>query len=174
MSNTHARLSLLAVGVSAAAMTAVGVPALAETPGAAPVTGTLDELVVTAQKREESIQDVGMSIQAASGEKLARLGLADTASLQKLAPGFLSTPTASGTQVFTIRGVGFQDTSLAGSPTVSVYQDEMPLPFSALTTGAILDLQRVEVLKGPQGTLFCENAAGGAINYIAIKPSDTF
>src|SRR5581483_1709575 len=94
--------------------------------------------------------------------------------LQKIVPGFQATPTYYGTYVFTIRGVGFQDTSLAGSPTVSVYTDEAPLPFSALTSGATLDLERVEVLKGPQGTLFGENATGGAINYIARKPTDTF
>jgi outer membrane receptor protein involved in Fe transport len=135
---------------------------------------TVQELVVTAQKREENIQAVGMSIQAASGDKLTKLGIHDTSDLQKIVPGFQSTPTYYGTNVFTIRGVGFQDTSLAGSPTVSVYVDEAPLPFSALTNGATLDLQRVEVLKGPQGTLFGENATGGAINYVANKPSDHF
>ena len=135
---------------------------------------TVQELIVTAQKREENIQSVGMSIQAASGDKLTKLGVHDTSDLQKIVPGFQSTPTYYGTNVFTIRGVGFQDTSLAGSPTVSVYIDEAPLPFSALTNGATLDLQRVEVLKGPQGTLFGENATGGAINYVANKPSDHF
>ena len=89
-------------------------------------------------------------------------------------PGFNVTPNYYGTNVYTIRGVGFQDTSLASSPTVTVYQDEMPLPFSILSAGATLDLQRVEVLKGPQGTLFGNNATGGAINYIANKPTDTF
>ena len=73
-----------------------------------------------------------MSIQAATGDKLTKLGVTDTASLQKIVPGFLFTPTYYGTLVYTIRGVGFQDTSLAGSPTVSAYVDEAPLPFSAL------------------------------------------
>jgi iron complex outermembrane receptor protein len=136
--------------------------------------GAVSEVIVTAQKRQENIQNVGMSIQAASGDKLTKLGVTDTASLQKIVPGFVFTPTYYGTLVYTIRGVGFQDTSLAGSPTVSVYLDEAPMPFSALTNGASLDLQRVEVLKGPQGTLFGNNATGGAINYIANKPTDTF
>jgi iron complex outermembrane receptor protein len=135
---------------------------------------SVSEVIVTAQKRQENIQNVGMSIQAASGDKLTKLGVTDTASLQKIVPGFVFTPTYYGTLVYTIRGVGFQDTSLAGSPTVSAYLDEAPLPFSALTNGASLDLQRVEVLKGPQGTLFGNNATGGAINYIANKPTDTF
>jgi outer membrane receptor protein involved in Fe transport len=130
------------------------------------------EVVVTANKRQQNVQNVGMSITAASGATLQKLGVVNTADLQKITPGFLSTPSFYGTEVYTIRGVGFQDTSLAGSPTVSTYIDEFPLPYAALTPGASLDLQRVEVLKGPQGTLFGENATGGAVNYIANKPTD--
>jgi outer membrane receptor protein involved in Fe transport len=142
---------------------------------AAPAAGgtTVGEVVVTANKRQENIQNVGASIVAASGDKLTQLGITDTASLQKIVPGFNVTPNYYGTNVFTIRGVGFQDTSLASSPTVTVYADEAPLPFSILSQGTTLDLQRVEVLKGPQGTLFGNNATGGAINYIANKPTDT-
>jgi len=176
------RQSLALCGVSATVLMMAAGAAQAQTaadqapPGAArsSTTATVQELVVTAQKREESINDVGMSIQAASGDKLLRLGVQDTSDLQKIVPGFQATPTFYGTYVFTIRGVGFQDTSLAGSPTVSVYLDEAPLPFSVLTNGATLDLERVEVLKGPQGTIFGENATGGAINYVARKPTETF
>jgi iron complex outermembrane receptor protein len=153
--------------------TAFAADAAATTASPAPGV-TVQELVVTAQKREQNIQNVGMSIQAATGASLQKLGINNTEDLQKIVPGFTATPNYYGTNVFTIRGVGFQDTSLAGSPTVSVYLDEQPLPFSILTKGATLDLQRVEVLKGPQGTLFGENATGGAINYIANKPSDHF
>jgi outer membrane receptor protein involved in Fe transport len=135
---------------------------------------TVGELVVTAEKREENIQNVPMSIQAASGDTLTKLGITSTEDLTKIVPGFEVTPNYYGTVVYTIRGVGFQDTSLAGSPTVTVYQDQMPLPFSILTAGATMDLQRVEVLKGPQGTLFGENATAGAINYVANKPTETF
>jgi iron complex outermembrane receptor protein len=135
---------------------------------------SVSEVIVTAQKRQENIQNVGMSINAASGDKLTRLGVTDTAQLTKIVPGFSFVESAYGTPIYTIRGVGFQDTSLGDSPTVSVYLDEVPLPFSAMTEGASLDLQRVEVLKGPQGTLFGDNATGGAINYIANKPTDHF
>ena len=135
---------------------------------------TVTELVVTAQKREESIQDVPLSITAASGETLTELGVTDTSQLDKIVPGFTYTPSFYGTPIYTIRGVGFLDTSLAGSPTVTVYVDEVPLPFSILSTAATLDPERVEVLKGPQGTLFGSNATGGAVNYVAAKPSDTF
>ncbi|HWA61935.1 MAG TPA: TonB-dependent receptor [Caulobacteraceae bacterium] len=168
---------ILATIITLPTQSLAATPLLAAATAEAADTGpiaTVGEVVVTAQKREENINNVGMSIQAASGDKLLQLGVHDTSDLQKIVPGFQSTPTYYGTYVFTIRGVGFQDTSLAGSPTVSVYLDEAPLPFSALTNGASLDLQRVEVLKGPQGTLFGENATGGAINYVANKPSDSF
>ena len=79
----------------------------------ATTSATVQELVVTAQKREENIQDVGMSIQAESGDRLNKLGIRDTSDLQKIVPGFQSTPTYYGTYVFTIRGVGFQDTAIA-------------------------------------------------------------
>jgi outer membrane receptor protein involved in Fe transport len=165
-------------GASLLLLAAAASPAWAQTTGPARgqqlAAATVGELVVTAEKREENIQNVPMSIQAASGDRLLQLGIQSTTDLTKIVPGFEATPNYYGTIVYTIRGVGFQDTSLAGSPTVTVYQDQMPLPFSILTAGASLDLQRVEVLKGPQGTLFGNNATAGAINYIAAKPTDTF
>lgn len=148
--------------------------ATANQPAARAASNDLTEIVVTAQKRSENINDVAISVQAATGDELINLGITETAQLQKIVPGFSATKSPYGTPVFTIRGVGFQDTALGASPTVSTYVDEVPLPFSIQTTGATLDLQRVEVLKGPQGTLFGNNATGGAINYIANKPSDVF
>ena len=134
----------------------------------------LQEIVVTAQKRAQSITDVGMSITAATGDQLEMLGITDTSQLAKLVPGFTFTQTGYGTAVYTIRGVGFQESSLAASPAVSVYVDEIPLPFPAETVAAALDPQRVEVLKGPQGLLYGENSTGGAVNYVAAKPTDYF
>lgn len=134
----------------------------------------LEEIIVTAQKREESINEVGMSVQAATGDELFDLGITETSQLYKVVTGFNSNVTYYGTEIYTIRGVGFQDTSLAGAPTVSVYMDEAPLQYAVLTQGATLDLNRVEVLKGPQGTLFGQNATGGAVNYIANKPTPEF
>jgi iron complex outermembrane receptor protein len=131
----------------------------------------IEEIIVTAQKREESINDVGMSIEAATGDRLRELGITDVADLYKVATGFSSNVTQAGTPIYTIRGVGFQETSLATSPTVSVYIDEAPLQFAPMTRGASLDMSRVEVLKGPQGTLFGQNATGGAVNFIANKPT---
>jgi outer membrane receptor protein involved in Fe transport len=171
---TYSKVALLGATATVALLAAQSGVAAAAEAAAAPASASVSEVIVTAQKRQENIQNVGMSIQAASGDKLTKLGVTDTNSLQKIVPGFVFTPTYYGTVVYTIRGVGFQDTSLAGSPTVSVYLDEAPLPFSVLAQGATLDLQRVEVLKGPQGTLFGNNATGGAINYIANKPTDSF
>src|SRR5207253_2866441 len=88
--------------------------------------------------------------------------------------GFTVTQATFGEPVYTLRGVGLYDVGVASSPTVSVYVDQVPLPFSIMTTGAGLDLERVEVLKGPQGTLFGQNNTGGAVNYIAAKPTSVF
>jgi outer membrane receptor protein involved in Fe transport len=170
-----ASLAVLAMHTGARAA-ADGAPAAAPTPAppaAASAGQTVGEIVVTANKRQENINDVPLSIAAATGDQLTRLGVTDTQDLAKIVPGFTYTPSYYGTPIYSIRGVGFVDTSLAASPTVSVYRDEMPLPYSILTQGASMDLQRVEVLKGPQGTLFGENATGGAINYITNKPTDT-
>jgi outer membrane receptor protein involved in Fe transport len=136
--------------------------------------GGVEEIIVTAQKREENINDIGMSIQAATGEQLSELGIADPSQLDRVVTGFNANVTYYGTPIYTIRGVGFQDTALASGPTVSIYIDQMPLPFAVMAQGTSLDLERVEALKGPQGTLFGQNATGGAVNYIANKPTEGF
>jgi outer membrane receptor protein involved in Fe transport len=71
-----------------------------------------------------------------------------------------------------LRGIGFYESSLSTAPAVSVYMDEVPLPLPILSTHAAFDLERIEVLKGPQGTLFGQNSTGGALNYVAAKPGD--
>lgn len=134
----------------------------------------LEEVVVVAQKREQSANEVGMSISAVSAAALQSQGIQSTEDLVKVIPAFTVSQTAYGAPVYTLRGVGVIESSLAATPAVSVYVDEAPLPFPLLTQGGALDVERVEVLKGPQGTLFGQNATGGAINYIAAKPTDTF
>lgn len=136
--------------------------------------GGLTEIIVTATKRSEAVNRVPISISAVSGEQLTNRGITSPADLDKVVPGFTFVQSQFGPPVFTLRGIGFYDTSLGSKPSVSVYQDEVPLPFSILTKGAAMDLERVEVLKGPQGTLFGQNATGGAVNYIAAKPTSTF
>lgn len=131
------------------------------------------DIIVTAQKRSESINRVPISITAASGEQLIRQGVMEPASLVKIVPGLQFSQSLFATPVFSLRGVGFYDASFAATSAVAVYVDEVSLPFSVMTSGAALDLERVEVLKGPQGTLFGQNATGGAINFIAAKPTST-
>lgn len=169
----HNRMILLVASVSAVALQSPAFAQADTAPQAQQPVG-LGDIVVTAQKREQAINDVPLSITAASGEKLASQGVANVADLVKIVPGFNYTESAFSTPVYTLRGIGFYDTSLAAKPTVSIYQDQVPIPFSIMTRGATLDLERVEVLKGPQGTLFGSNATGGAINYIAAKPTSTF
>lgn len=132
----------------------------------------LTTIVVTAQKREQTADSVGMSINAVSGGELKALNVTNVADLTKIEPSFVATESPKGNPVFAIRGVSFNSDTTGAPPAVSVYVDEVPLTFSAMTKGATLDLERVEILKGPQGTLFGENATGGAINYIAAKPTD--
>jgi outer membrane receptor protein involved in Fe transport len=141
---------------------------------AADTGGGLEEIVVTAQKRSESANSVPMSISALSGDDLRAQGINDVGDLEKVVPGFTYTPSPYAVPIYSIRGIGFNESSLGAKPDVSVYVDEVPLAFPIMTAGAGLDLQHVEVLKGPQGTLFGQNSTGGAINYVAAKPTNTF
>ncbi|MDP9052201.1 MAG: TonB-dependent receptor [Acidobacteriota bacterium] len=131
----------------------------------------LQEVIVTAQKRQQSINDVPMTITSVDSGTLQRQQINSLADLAQVVPGLSYTTTKDGNPVYTIRGVGFYDQSLAAYPAVSVYVDENPLPFPILSSHSQFDIDRVEVLKGPQGTLFGSNSTGGAINYIASKPT---
>jgi iron complex outermembrane receptor protein len=136
--------------------------------------GVPQDIIVTAQKRAQRLSEVGMAITAASGDALVRRGVTDVSGLTKFEPSLQVSQGNTGTPIYTIRGVGYFDQSLAASPTVSVYQDEVAYSYSSLTKGALLDIAQVEILKGPQGTLYGQNATGGAINFIAAKPTDHF
>ncbi|RXR29517.1 TonB-dependent receptor [Sphingobium fluviale] len=168
--------------VSAAILAAVipfGGPAFAQTPAS---TGTVAddasgegfEIIVTAQKRSERLSDVPMSIASLASEDLVKRGVESVDDLPRLVPGFTYQINNIGLPVYGIRGISFLDQSSLANPAVSVYVDQIPLAFSTLTRGAALDLERVEVLKGPQGTLFGQNSTGGAVNYIAAKPTEQF
>lgn len=134
----------------------------------------LEEVIVTAQKKSEQINDVPISISAFSGDALEQLGVKDTTDLGNLVPGFSYADSGYNVPIYQLRGVGFNEKSQTASSTVGVYLDEFSLPYPVLTKGANLDLERVEVLKGPQGTLYGRNTTGGAVNYISNKPSDEF
>ncbi|MBB5685883.1 TonB-dependent receptor [Sphingobium boeckii] len=129
------------------------------------------DIIVTAQKREQSLSKVGLTISAVTSDMLSERAIQSPADIAQAVPGLTFTNSANNTPVYTLRGVGFYDTSLGSYPTTSVYIDQVPLPFPILTSLTAFDLERVEVLKGPQGTLFGQNSTGGAINYIAAKPT---
>ncbi len=131
----------------------------------------MDDIVVTAQKRSERVSDVPLSITAVTGDQLAKQQILSTSDLERIVPGFTYQASGYGSPVFAIRGIGFFDTALTIAPAVSVYLDQVPLPFSIESEGITLDLERLEALKGPQGTLFGQNSTGGAINYIAARPT---
>ncbi len=142
--------------------------------GASTQSGIIDEIIVTAQKWEQSANTVGMSISAATGEMLQQRGITSVAELTRLVPGLTIEESSFNSTSFTLRGVGFFNSDLATPPAVTVYVDEAPLPYPAMTKLAAFDLARVEVLKGPQGTLYGQNATGGTVNYIAAnRPRDS-
>ena len=132
---------------------------------------SLEEVIVTANKREESINKVGLTIKALGSEQLQQERITSFQDLAAAVPGLSYSQTEAATPVYTLRGIGFYDSSLSAFPAVTVYMDQAPLPLPVETTLALFDLERVEVLKGPQGTVFGNNATGGAINYIAAKPT---
>ncbi|MFD2502440.1 TonB-dependent receptor plug domain-containing protein [Rhizorhabdus histidinilytica] len=130
--------------------------------------------MVTANKREEKLNNVGLSITALSGNALAERKITSLQDVASAIPGLAYAQSATNTPILTLRGVGFNESSLGVYPAVSVYVDQAPLPFPVLASHSAFDLQRIEVLKGPQGTLFGQNSTGGAINYIAAKPTRSF
>lgn len=131
-----------------------------------------DEIVVTANKREQRQTDVGITIATASAEQLESSGVSDLTRLNVLVPGFSAASSPFGTNIYALRGITFNSGQLSAPPAVTTYADQAPLPYSAMTDGLLLDAERVEVLKGPQGTLFGQNATGGSINVIAAKPTN--
>lgn len=133
-----------------------------------------NEIVVTANKREQNLSDVGAAITAMSGDDLAAARVTSVTDLPNVTPGLAYASSPNNTPIYTLRGVGFYESSLAAYPDVSLYMDEAPLPLPIMATLSLFDVERVEVLKGPQGTLFGNNATGGAINFIAAKPTDAF
>ena len=114
-----------------------------------------------------------MSIVGLSGSSARDRHIDTIEDLERVVPGLTFARTPAGPPVLTLRGVGFYDSTLSASPAVSVYLDEAPLALPSFLQVGVIDIARVKVLKGPQGTLYGENSTGGAINYVAAKPTDT-
>ena len=132
----------------------------------------LEEIVVTAQKREQNIQDVGIAITAFTGDQMKALGVEQSFDIAKFAPGVhISGNLAGQNTQFTIRGVTQNDFNDVIEAPTAVYLDEGYIPIAQAQTFAVFDIERVEILKGPQGTLFGRNATGGAVQYVSRKPN---
>jgi iron complex outermembrane receptor protein len=137
----------------------------------------LEEVVVTAQKRVENVQDVPISITAFSAEALANRGVSEIASIGNLVPNVTldaGTPFSGSSSVLSayIRGIGQNDFAFNLDPGVGVYLDGVYLARSVGANQDLLDIERIEILKGPQGTLFGRNTIGGAISIVTRKPED--
>ena len=134
----------------------------------------LQSIQVTAQRREESVQDVPMSIQAFGSEQLDNLRVNSVDDLQSVVPSFTVSQSYQGVPTYTLRGIGFNTINLSATSTVGTYVDEVAYPYPIMNSGPVFDVERVEVLKGPQGTLFGRNTTAGLINVVTNKPSDEF
>lgn len=135
----------------------------------------LEEVVVTAQKREQGLQDVGVAVTAFSGEQMDALGFNDSIALVAHTPGLEANGYGGGAlSTFSIRGVGQNDFSANQEAPISVYVDEAYISSNVTTRFSLFDIERVEVLKGPQGTLFGRNSTGGLVHYLTVDPSQDF
>jgi outer membrane receptor protein involved in Fe transport len=162
-----AALTALVLAVGAAA------PVFAQDTGSV----TLDDVIVTAQKRSENIQEVPVSVATMGGEKLDALfaGGEDVLALSSRVPGlFVESSNGRAAPRFYIRGLGNTDFDLAASQPVSVIMDDVVMENVVLKSTPIFDVEQVEVLRGPQGTLFGRNTTAGIVKFDSVKPSQVF
>jgi outer membrane receptor protein involved in Fe transport len=136
--------------------------------------GGITEIIVTAQKRQESIQDVPIAVSAFSQDDLQARRLDGGQDLQLAIPNMTFSRQQYGTSNFQIRGIGYQVVSTGADDGVGVHENNVPLSVNRLADSDFYDMQRVEVLRGPQGTLYGRNATGGVINLITAKPTHDF
>jgi outer membrane receptor protein involved in Fe transport len=183
MINTSHLRSALALGVSVAALIGV-TPALAAAAdgaastadgaaAAAPGSGQIQELVVTAQRRSEAIQDVPVAVSAFSAQTLKAQRLDGGNNLVLSVPNVNYSRSNFGGFNFQIRGIGEKVVTGGAEAGVSINENALPLGSNHLADTDFYDVERVEVLRGPQGTLYGRNATGGAVNIITAKPTDT-
>lgn len=133
----------------------------------------LEEVIVTARKREESLQHIGIAITSLNGDKLVVAQINNVLDLQTLVPGMTVGENFGVSQLF-IRGIGLDNPFAGADPSVPMHIDGAVTGQSSAQLGSIFDLDRIEVLRGPQGTLYGRNATGGSINLITNKPSEKF
>lgn len=166
---------------SAVALFAATTPAFAQSappapaPAEADVSGVVTDIVVTARRRSESIQNVPVAVTALSSADFERQQVRDLQDLNLGVPNLTvvrNTGTTTGAQVY-MRGVGQDDSSFTGEPSIGIYLDDVYIGRQIGGVLDILDFERIEVLRGPQGTLYGRNSSGGAIKYVTRRPSLT-
>ena len=131
------------------------------------------DIVVTAQRREQRLLDVPVAVSAISGDTLRATGVRQATDVAKLVPG-LTFQNVGAVSLFSVRGISLQDYGDANESPIAFYSDDVYVAALAATTGQMFDTERVEVLRGPQGTLFGRNATGGLIQVISRKPTRDF
>lgn len=139
---------------------------------AAQESGTLEEVIVTAQKREQSINDIGITVSVLSAADLENFGVRTAEEIVNFMPNVeLFEAGYTGLNVFVVRGVGLLDENPNNTPTNSMYADDVYLPYNVMMPFAMFDAERVEVLRGPQGGLYGRNTTGGALNFVSRRPN---
>ncbi len=164
----------LRTGAALAGLMLGHMPAWAQTAGSAVEEEAPGEIVVTAQRRSESLQNVPIAAVALTGANLAQRGVQDMRDLALVSPSLkIDTPFGNTAPKITLRGVGSGSFNLNTETTVALYVDELVMNPVSSKLGQLFDVDRVEVLRGPQGTLYGKNSTGGAVNYITRKPDGT-
>ncbi len=151
-------------------------PACLTFPDGAQAEAVMEEVVVTSQRRAEDVQDINIAISVLDGSAIGALGISESIAIDNQIPNLIVDEVAgSGTQpIVFLRGVGLNDFSLNNSGPIAIYYDDVYLSSFSSQNFMLYDIERVEVLRGPQGTLYGRNATGGAINYLSNKPEDFF
>ena len=165
---------VLRLAACAAVVGSTSPAAVAQQAGAAASPAPFEEVVVTAQRREQNIQDVGISVTPLGEDSLEDLNIKTATDIVRAVPSLKMNAYSSSQVVFNIRGVAQNSYGDEQEPPVAVYQDDSYSSSINLAGFPVFDLARVEALRGPQGTLFGRNATGGAIQFISQKPTDEF
>ena len=135
----------------------------------------LEEIVVTAQKKEQSLQDVGVSVTAFNDAQIAALGWDNSLDVAAQTPGLITTSNTGDTAniaLFSIRGVSQLDFAEGQEAPVALYRDEAYVSSPGASGIPFFDVERIEILRGPQGTLYGRNATGGLVHFISKRPTD--
>ncbi len=161
--------TLLGVSVVALATPAFGQETASDAPGEA-----VADIIVTAQRREQRLQDVPIAVSVITGDQITRTGALNIENVQYLVPSlnFRKSGVPINQTIF-MRGIGTSTFSIAGEPSVSAVVDGVVLARAGEAFSPLVDIERIEVLRGPQGTLFGKNASAGVINIISKRPGDT-